>query len=236
MDANQDVAVAAARAALDAVRVRIDVACGRVDRDPESVVLVGASKTHPAEHLAAFYRAGLRTFGENRVQETEEKKPLLPRDADWHLLGPLQSNKARRALELFSTIHSLDRLKIARALAKEAAVGPIRCFVEVNVGEETSKHGFEIAVLEDAVAEMLELRGLEIAGLMAIPPPQVAPESARPWFRKLRALSETLRGRWPKSFGAGLSMGMSGDFEVAIEEGATHVRIGSALFGQRAPS
>lgn len=233
MAAEREVAVERTRAALEGIRVRIERACEQVGRDPADVILVGASKRQPASLLAAFYAAGLCTFGENRVQEAEEKKPLVPPGADWHLIGPLQSNKARRAVELFSTIHSVDRLKIARVLDREAMAGRVHCFVEVNLGGEESKHGFSLEATPDAVSEMLELPNLELGGLMAIPPPVERSEAARPWFRKLRLLSERMQGRFPGRFGRALSMGMSSDFEVAIEEGATHVRIGTALFGER---
>lgn len=219
------------------VRERIAAAAERAGRDPQAVVLVGAAKRQPPERLLAAWAAGLRVFGENRVQEAEEHREVLPPGPDWHLIGPLQSNKARRAAELFSTVHSVDRLKIARALDREAGERGLRldCFLEVNLAGEDSKAGFPPRDLADRVAPVADLANLRVLGLMAIPPLPEAPEDSRPWFRKLRALSQGLAARpeWPAWPGL-LSMGMSADYEVAIEEGATHVRVGTALFGERA--
>ncbi|MBV8200726.1 MAG: YggS family pyridoxal phosphate-dependent enzyme [Acidobacteria bacterium] len=224
-----------------AIRRRIAAACARARRDPATVTLLGASKTHPAAALAPFVAAGLAVLGENRVQEAQAKRrelgEILPGAAlEWHLIGPLQTNKARLALELFSCVHSLDRPQIAAALDREAGRRGVRlgAFVEVNVGEEPSKHGFPPGGLAEALAPLAALSNLRIVGLMAIPPFAAAAEASRPWFRRLRELRDDLGGRpewagWPGS----LSMGMSDDFEVAIEEGATHVRVGTALFGPR---
>ena len=227
---------------LAAIRARIEAACRASGRSPAEVVLVGVSKTQPAAALAEAWRAGLRVFGENRVQEALAKRgelaALLPetRDADWHLIGPLQSNKARAALDLFSTVHSVDRVKIAQALDREAAARGrvVPCFLEVNVGGEPSKHGFPPDGLAAAVRPLADLAHLRIAGLMAIPPFGGPPEDSRPWFRRLRELRDDLAARpeW-QGFPGWLSMGMSDDFAVAVEEGATHVRVGTALFGPR---
>ena len=221
------------------VEQRIADACRRAGREPSEITLVGASKVQPLESLAAAYDAGLRVFGENRVQEAAAKAPELPRAIDWHLIGPLQSNKARLAVKLFSTIHSIDRLKIARAvhrIAEESAV--VRTgLLEINLAAEESKHGFLAEeVTAESLAQLAELSHLEIIGLMAIPPFGAEPEASRPWFRRLRELRDRVgdHGLLPKWTGA-LSMGMSGDFEIAIEEGATHVRVGSELFGPRPP-
>lgn len=219
------------------IRDRIAGAAERAGRDPGEVVLVGAAKRQPPERLRAAWAAGLRAFGENRVQEAEEHRQVLPAGADWHLIGPLQSNKAKRAAELFTTVHSVDRLKIARALDREAGERGVSldCFLEVNLAEEDSKAGFPPRDLADRVAPVAELPNLRVLGLMALPPLPDDPEDSRPWFRKLRELAEGLAGRpeWPDWPGL-LSMGMSADFEVAVEEGATHVRVGTALFGERA--
>jgi len=226
---------------LAAIRGRIAAACGRAGRDPASVVLVGASKTQPAAALAPFVAAGLSLLGENRVQEAQAKQRELAADhrlprVEWHLIGPLQTNKVRLALDLFSCVHSLDRPAIAAALDREAARrdAPLSAFVEVNVGEEPSKHGFAPAGLAAALLPLRALAHLHIVGLMAIPPLTADAAAARPWFRRLRELRDDLGSRpewagWP----GWLSMGMSDDFEAAIEEGATHVRIGTALFGPR---
>ena len=226
---------------LAAIRRRIAAACDRAGRDPAAVVLVGASKTQPAAALAPFVAAGLSVLGENRVQEGLAKRrdltadPRLPR-VEWHLIGPLQTNKARPALELFSCIHSLDRPEIAAALDREAGRRGVRpgVFIEVNLGEEPSKHGVAPAGQSAALRPLRDLAYLRIVGLMAIPPYTADAAAARPWFRRLRELRDDLGSQpewrgWP----GWLSMGMSDDFEAAIEEGATHVRIGTALFGPR---
>jgi len=234
-------------ARLAAIRDRIAAASARAGRDPREVVLLGASKTQPAAAVEAAWRAGLRTFGENRVQEALAKGrelahlPPPPEGPEWHLIGPLQSNKVRPALELFRSVHSVDRPSIAAALDREAGARGLALtgFLEVNLGGEASKHGFAPEGLAEAVRPLADLRHLRIAGLMAIPPQGDDPEDSRGWFVRLRALRDELAtrpewaGPWSASQGGWLSMGMSHDFEVAIEEGATHVRVGTALFGAR---
>lgn len=224
------------RQRLAAIRENIARAAERAGREPDAITLLGASKRQPLAVLRAAFDAGLRSFGENRVQEAEEKSPRLPDEIEWHLIGPLQSNKARRAAELFATVHSIDRLKIARALDRHAGdLGRrISCFLEINLGGEDSKHGFAPGDLEPVLAPLAELTHLEVVGLMAIPPRETEPERARDWFRRLAALARRV-GEQPGwgGFPALLSMGMSGDYELAIEEGATHVRVGTALFGAR---
>ncbi len=219
------------------IEAAIAAAAARAGRRPEEVRLLGASKGQSAEAVRAAWDAGLRLFGENRVQEAAAKVAALPPTAEWHLIGPLQTNKVRRAVDLFRAVHSIDRPRVAEALEREAAArgAGIVGFLEVNLAAEPSKHGFPPQGLADAVRPLSALRHLRIAGLMAIPPQGDTPEASRPWFRALRALRDDLsalpewRG-WP----GWLSMGMSDDFEVAIEEGATHVRVGTALFGPRA--
>ena len=228
--------VAGLPARLSTIRARLGDACRRSGRSPEDVVLVGASKTQPVPVLEAAFAAGLRVFGENRVQEGLAKAGKLPREIEWHLIGPLQSNKVRAALELFRTIHSVDRVKIAEAIDKEAGARglAVQGFLEINLGDEESKHGFSPQGLAEAVRPLADLENLRIVGLMAIPPQGDDPEESRPWFQKLRELRDGLAARpeW-KDFPGLLSMGMSDDFEVAVEEGATHVRVGTALFGPR---
>lgn len=220
------------------VRERIATACARAGRRPEEVVLVGASKTQPLSRLREAWEAGLTVFGENRVQEALAKSAELPPGIEWHLIGPLQSNKVRPALDLFAAIHSIDRGKIAQAVDREAAARGLTLpvFLEVNLGDEQSKHGFPAEGLAAAVRPVADLEHLAVLGLMAIPPPAADPEASRPWFQRLRALRDELAARpeWP-GFPGKLSMGMSDDFAVAIEEGATHVRVGTALFGPRLP-
>jgi pyridoxal phosphate enzyme (YggS family) len=205
------------------------------------VSLLGASKTQPAAVVAPFIAAGLSVLGENRVQEAQAKRRELQQISglppiEWHLIGPLQSNKVRPALDLFSCIHSLDRPAIAAAVDREAARrgAAVTGFVEVNLGDEPTKHGFTPHGLAAAVEPLAALASLRIVGLMAIPPLAGAEAEARAWFRRLRELRDDLGRRrewagWP----GWLSMGMSDDFELAISEGATHVRIGTALFGPR---
>ena len=219
-----------------AVRARLEAACRAAGRDPGEVVLVGASKRQSLERMHAAFAAGLRVFGENRVQEAEAKRPEMPAECDWHLLGPLQSNKVKKAVRLFSTVHSIDRLKIARALSREAGLQGVTLegFLEINVGAEPSKHGFLPDQLAAAAEELAALDHLRIVGLMAIPPFERDPARARGWFDRLRELRDELaeRSDW-SGFAGRLSMGMSHDFEIAIAAGATHVRVGTDLFGAR---
>lgn len=226
----------AVRQRVETIRRNIEAACRRSGRDPAEVTLVGASKTQPVERLQAAWRAGLRIFGENRVQEVEAKKPHLPPEAEWHLLGPLQSNKARLAVELFDVIQSVDRIKILHALERHAAAAGRRlpCFAEVLLGGEDSKHGFSPRNLVEALRPFGECEHLDLLGLMSVPPPGRDAEASRPWFIQLRRLRDEVAasGLFP-GFRGWLSMGMSADYEVAIEEGATHVRVGTALFGSR---
>ncbi len=221
----------------DYVQERIGAACGRSGRDPSAITLVGASKRQDLDTLRAAYSHGLRCFGENRVQEADEKIGLLPEDIDWHLIGPLQSNKVKRAALLFSTVHSVDRPKIARLLnsAAQSSGRKLRCFLQINLGNEASKHGFQVPHHRsvETFSPLIELAHLEILGLMAIPPADDNLERSRSWFKMLREARGVLEERYPERVGTGLSMGMSDDFEIAIEEGATHIRLGSILFGPR---
>jgi len=227
------------------IRRRIDAACRRAGRDPATVTLVGAAKSQPIERLVEAAEAGLHVFGENRVQEAAEHRealgrrlgPAAARRLAWHLIGPLQSNKAKAAAELFDALHSLDRVKIAGHLERHLAdLGrTMHAWLEVNVGGEGSKHGFAADGLVDAVRPLVALARLRVVGVMVIPPPGDGAEDSRRWFRRARELRDALAAtpEWA-GFPGLLSMGMSDDFEVAIEEGASHVRVGSALFGARA--
>ena len=223
-------------AARAAVQSRIDAAAGRAGRDPAGVQLVAVTKTVPPERIRAAVSAGLKTLGENRVQEALEKQLLVP-GARWHLIGPLQSNKARRALETFEVIESVDSLDLAERLARVAAdarpgrVAPI--LLQVNVDADPAKAGFGTADLERDLPAILALPGLRIDGLMTIGRQVSEPEAARPTFAALRELSARLRAANP-ALGPELSMGMTDDFEIAVEEGATIVRVGRAIFGARA--
>lgn len=203
---------------------RIDAAARRAGREPAAVILVAVTKTRPLEDLLAAYEAGVRHFGENRVQEAEEKFPQLPRDAVKHLVGPIQSNKTNRAARLADVLHAVDAADVARRLARAAGNEGRRLavYVEVNTGSEETKAGVSPADAPALVAAVRGLPDLDLLGLMAIPPPG----DTRPHFVALRSLAATLGL-------TGLSMGMSDDFEAAIEEGATVVRVGTALFGSR---
>jgi PLP dependent protein len=195
------------------------------------------TKTVPVERLRAATAAGIRVFGENRVQEAAEKIAALP-DASWHLVGHLQSNKARRAVELFSALESVDSVELARRLDGIAgelrAGGRLPIFLQVNVDDDPAKAGFAERELAEALPVLAALEHIELVGLMTVGRLVANPEQARPTFVRLRELSERLRNRETR-IGAGLSMGMTDDFEVAVEEGATVVRIGRAIFGERPP-
>lgn len=223
------------RLARDQVLDRIAAAAQRAQRDPAEVALVAVSKTVPADRLRQALAVGLTVLGENRVQEAEAKVELLP-GARWHLVGPLQSNKARRAAAIFEMVHSIDSIDLARRLDGVAGEvrpdRPLPVLLQVNVDRDAAKAGFAPEAVEPALSELLGLPGLRVAGLMTIGRLVDEPEAARPGFRALRVMSVDLRRRWP-ALGPELSMGMTDDFEVAVEEGATIIRVGRALFGGR---
>jgi pyridoxal phosphate enzyme (YggS family) len=227
--------VAALAAARDRVLVTIADACHRADRDPASVTLVAVSKTVPPDRLRAAVAAGLDRLGENRVQEGLAKVPEVP-GATWELVGPLQANKARKALTSFVRIQTVDSLGLARRLdriAGELGRGeryPV--LLEVNVDADPAKSGYDPAVLEGELVDLVALPNLRVEGLMTIGRQVANAEDARPTFRALRELSERLRAREP-GLGADLSMGMTDDYAIAVEEGATTVRVGRAIFGER---
>ena len=222
-----------------AIRQRIAEAAARVNRSPDEIQLVAVSKTIPVEVLREAYALGLRVFGENRVQEAQEKIAALALpDVRWELIGHLQTNKAGRAAELFARVQSVDSLRLAQALAaRAAALGKtLPVLLEVNVAGEASKSGFAPDAVIEAARQIAALPALRPGGLMTIAPLVDDPEVVRPVFRALRVLRERLREEVPLSGAGGwgdLSMGMSDDFEVAIEEGATLIRLGRALFGAR---
>ena len=227
---------------LKRVRERIAAAARRVGREPESVALMAVSKTFPAEAIREAYAAGQRLFGENYVQEFAAKRAALRdlADAKFHLIGHLQSNKAAKAVEVFSAVDSVDSLKLAQklnaALAGRNERVPV--LLEINVGAEESKTGIPLdsPELDAVLGAASELNHLEIRGLMVIPPMTEDPAAARPFFRAVRDLRDRIAGqRAPGVRMDVLSMGMSHDFEVAIEEGSTCVRVGTAIFGARPP-
>jgi pyridoxal phosphate enzyme (YggS family) len=214
------------RERLSEVRDRIERACARAGRSSSSVTLIAVTKIFPAGVIREAYEAGLREFGENYVQEFEAKLPELQdlTDARFHLIGHLQSNKARKASELFAVIQTVDSTKLARRL--DEAGRPLDVMLEVKLSPENAKSGVDPADLSGLVEAVRSAKNLRVVGLMTMPPWSEEAEPSRPYFKRLRDLAE--------QFGLPeVSMGMSHDFEVAIEEGATHIRVGTALFGKR---
>jgi pyridoxal phosphate enzyme (YggS family) len=218
------------------IRSQIAAAAEKSRRQVSDIVLVAISKTHEAEKVRAAFDAGLEIFGESRVQEARAKIPLLPSAARWHFVGRLQKNKIRHALPLFEFFHSVDSLELARdmnRIAEEEGLRP-RVLLEVNVAGEGSKIGFAPDLLRAQMEALLELPRLTIEGLMTIPPFAAEAEASRPYFVQLRELRDRFAGEFQIGLPQ-LSMGMSGDFAIAIEEGATLVRVGTAIFGKRTP-
>jgi pyridoxal phosphate enzyme (YggS family) len=224
------------RETLPAVRSRIQAALDRVGRE-DRVRIVAVTKGHPPEAAAAAIRAGLTALGENRVGELEGKVAAVGRDAvEWHMVGHLQRNKARRGITLFDRIHSVDSLRLARTLSKEAvrAGSVVRGYVQVNVSGEATKGGFGAEAVVEALGAIEGLDGLVIEGVMTMAPYTDDRALLRRTFRRTREILDECRRQVPGALaGAGLSMGMSNDFEIAIEEGATDVRLGTVLFGER---
>jgi pyridoxal phosphate enzyme (YggS family) len=222
------------RAALDAISERIERACARAGRDPDSVRLVAVSKTFPADRVRKLLDAGHRLFGENLVQEALAKIPEVRAGAVWHLVGTLQRNKARHAVGVFELIHSVDDLRLAAELDRRAAAAGLRqaILVQLNLAGEGTKSGVgesDLAPLLDGIAGMGHL---DLRGLMTIPPPVEVAEQSRLHFARLRELRDRAAGRLGRPLPE-LSMGMTDDFEVAAEEGATLIRVGRAIFGER---
>jgi hypothetical protein len=219
---------------LEKVQSNIAAAAARAGRSPEDVELVAVSKTFPVETIREAVDAGQLLFGENRVQELLGKVPDLPAKVRWHLIGHLQSNKVRKVLPVVEMIQSVDSLELAydiNRIAGELGVFP-KVLLEVNVAEEASKHGFPVSRLESQIEDLLQCDRIEIHGLMCIPPVSEEPEDSRKHFVLLREVRDRLENRADTKFPV-LSMGMSGDYGVAVEEGATLVRVGSAIFGGR---
>jgi PLP dependent protein len=210
---------------------RIAEAAIRAGREPGEVKLVAVSKTHPPDTLREAMKAGVHVFGENKVQEGESKILEIGRDAaEWHLIGHLQSNKARKAVQLFDVIHSLDSVELAKRLegiCEEEGREKLSVFIQVDLAGEETKSGISESDLSELIEFLRGCRRLRFDGLMVLPPYFDDPEATRPYFRRLRELRDRLNR------GGHLSMGMSHDFEVAIEEGATIVRVGTAIFGER---
>lgn len=229
---------------LERVRERMGDAARRAGRNPQEITLVAVTKTIEPAIVKEAMALGLRDFGENRVQEAEWKVPLLP-EVTWHMIGHLQRNKVKKALLIFDMIHSVDSLRLAQEIDRRASrIGArVPVLLEVNLSGEATKYGFRMApcvtqggereAFFSYAEEILGLPCLEVRGLMTMAPLVAHPEEARPYFQRLRGLGEALRERFPPPCWEDLSMGMTDDFEVAIEEGATLVRIGRAIFGER---
>ena len=213
---------------VEGVQAAIERACRRCGRDPREVLLIAVSKTVDLERIRLAVEAGVPALGENRVQEAKEKVATLGHPVPWHLIGSLQTNKARDAARIFDCIQSVDRLELAHEMDRraQAAGRVVDGLLQVNLGEEPQKGGLPPAEVKAVLDQVAALQGLRIRGLMAIPPLVPDAEAARPYFRRLRELRDAVGLEH-------LSMGMSGDFEVAIDEGATMVRVGTAIFGPR---
>lgn len=209
---------------LDHLESRIQAACASVGRPRDSVTLIAVSKTVPIETIAEAYGLGLRDFGESKLQEALPKIEALPKDIRWHFIGKLQSNKARRAAQACQVIHTLESEAQLKEMSK--ITGTVDGLIEVNIGEEPQKSGVLPGELDRFWARTLDCLAIRLRGLMAIGPDTEDLEQTRRLFAQMRLLNERLGGQW-------LSIGMSGDFEVAIQEGASHVRVGTALFGAR---
>jgi PLP dependent protein len=223
---------------VDAVRERIARAAARSGRTPDQITLLAVSKTHPGDLVREAFACGIRDFGENKIQEAEAKTEALAdlraEGVRWHLIGHLQSNKAKKAAPLFDVVHSLDSADLAERLARVAADSSkvLAVYVQVDLAREPTKSGTLEAHLLPLLERLRSLPSLRVDGLMVLPPFAEDPETVRPYFRRLRELRDEVLAAGLLG-GAGLSMGMSGDFEVAIEEGATIVRVGTAIFGER---
>jgi pyridoxal phosphate enzyme (YggS family) len=222
------------------VQARINATAQRCGRDPREVTLIAISKTHPPSLIKDLVKLGAADLGENRVQEAEEKIPTVGRtNIRWHLVGHLQANKARRAVNLFDVIHSLDSVDLARRLDRlcaEEGKQSLSLLIQVDLGHEETKSGIDESELQQLAETLRGLERLELIGLMTLPPFFDDPEQARPYFRRLREMRDELArdGLFGERSGE-LSMGMTNDFAVAIEEGATMVRVGTAIFGVREP-
>lgn len=221
---------------LEQVRKNIQDACRSVGRDPEEVTLIAVSKTKPVELLQEAYQAGTRDFGENKVQEIMDKYPQLPSDIRWHMIGHLQRNKVKYIVDKAAMIHSVDSLRLAQTIEQEAAKHDVQVpiLLEVNVAEEDSKFGLkmdEVLPLIEAIAEFLHIR---VCGLMTIAPYVENAEENRMFFRQLKKLSVDIAAKNINNVSMSvLSMGMTGDYQVAVQEGATMVRVGTGIFGER---
>ena len=221
---------------IESVEERISGACRRAGRDRSEVHLICVTKTKPEEMLREAYEAGQRDFGENKVQEIVRKKPALPDDIRWHMIGHLQRNKVKQLIGQTVMIHSVDSFRLAEAISAEAVKAGIviPVLIEVNMADEETKFGVSPGEALQLITDASELKGIKIEGPMTIAPYTEDPESNRPYFAGLRELAVDIGQKCIDNVSMGvLSMGMTGDFEVAIEEGATHIRVGTGIFGER---
>lgn len=218
------------------VQENIKKACEKTGRNPEEVTLIAVSKTKPVEMLKEAYDAGARFFGENKVQEIQEKYDKLPEDIHWHMIGHLQRNKIKYIVDKVAMIHSVDSLRLAEAIEAEAAKHQVKVpiLIEVNVAEEDSKFGLKMAEVLPLLEQISEFSHIEVKGLMTIAPYVENPEDNREIFRQLKKLSVDIAAKNINNITMSvLSMGMTGDYEVAVQEGATMVRVGTGIFGER---
>lgn len=218
------------------VKEKINAACARAGRDEKEVTLIAVSKTKPVSDIEQAYGTGCRDFGENKVQELDEKFPVLPKDINWHLIGHLQRNKVKYIMDKVALIHSVDSVRLAEQIESEAAKNDriINILVQVNVAKEDTKFGLLAEDTIDVIKEISKFSHVHIKGLMTIAPYTENPEENREYFRALKKLSEDIKAlNIPNVEMTELSMGMTGDYEVAIEEGATLVRVGTGIFGDR---
>jgi hypothetical protein len=218
------------------VEKKIDEACVRAGRDRKDVTLIAVSKTKPLDMLKEAYEAGSRDFGENKVQELVDKIPEMPSDVRWHMIGHLQRNKVKYIVDKVYMIHSVDSLRLAQTISEEAVKKnvEVNILIEVNMAEEESKFGEKAENVEKLVREIAVLPGIRIKGLMTIAPFVENPEENRKFFKKMKQLAVDIKQKYVDNVSMDiLSMGMTGDYEVAVEEGATYVRVGTGIFGER---
>lgn len=215
---------------------RMENAAKRAGRNPEDITLIAVSKTKPVELIKQVYDAGIREFGENKVQEIDKKSEVLPKDINWHMIGHLQRNKVKTVIGEACLIHSVDSIRLAEQISKDAtALGiNVPVLLEVNIANEETKYGFKAEETEAALVEIAKLPNIMVRGLMTSAPITDNPEDNRIYFRSLKQLCVDLKAKNIDNTSMDfLSMGMTGDFEVAVEEGATHIRVGTAIFGER---
>lgn len=221
---------------LETVQNEIKTACSRANRDPSQVTLIAVSKTKPVSALREAYDAGIRDFGENKVQELMDKLPQLPSDIRWHMIGHLQRNKVKYIIGKVAMIHSVDSLRLAEEISRESKRRGVETdiLIEVNVAGEESKYGISPAEAPELIEKIALLPGIHVKGLMTIAPYTEVPEKNRPYFDKLTQLSVDITGKNIDNVSMNvLSMGMTGDYSVALEEGATCIRVGTGIFGER---